>query len=568
MPFPPKGNFLRALGRQDAMFQVTCSEVPDMRVRLREGSFWDNGTTFVEFPGGVSKPLTAPSVGAKVVIVGVTISGAISIIDGQPATTSPKTPECPKNVMPCALILLQSTSKAITQEMIFDCRPNFYTRYPVSHNDLKDRNVADAHDIASITGLEEELSARPNEEQLNLWLKTKADQIGTNSCVFIFNRAGSGVPTEDLQLVFERGDTLNAILKFPKESDRVLQYSNDNGTTWTELGGGSTPVDAYTKEEVNELLAAKEDVIDPKNTAFNKDFGTEEGTVAEGNHLHQGVYAPAEHEHQTVDTPVTKELYVDMNRVDEYEANGSITRPFKTISAAAEVAEDGDTINIMSGTYNEDVVLPNGVSMHGSSNKTIIAGDVTIGAIDDQEHCPVSLRDIQFGKKNSTKKVTINYTCEMYTCVFYSVMEFARSDKSVSMFNTNFRANSAEPALKSNARILNLMLGTVDNSGTGKSIELTAGMATLNTTTASSSNASETILAGGSSTINLMNSTVQNNKVAQGGKSLTINTSSANPSGMMCDVMVGGVECGAAKVLKAAVKMMVGTINGTNIEDI
>lgn len=566
MQFPPKGNFLRKLGRQDAMFQVLCSEVPDMKVRLLEGSFWDNGTNFVEFPGGISKPLTAPSVGAKIVIVGVTVSGSIAVIDGQAATSSPKPPECPKNVMPCALILLQSTSRAITQEMIFDCRPNFYTRYPVSHNDLKDRDVADAHDIASITGLEEELGQRPNEEQLNLWLKTKADQIGTNSCVFIFNRAGSGVPTQDLQLVFERGDTLNAILKFPKESDGVPQYSNDNGTTWMDLGGGSAPADTYTKAEIDEMMAGKEAVIDPKNTAFNKDFGLEEGTVAEGNHNHDAVYAPMSHEHETLDMEVTKELYVDRNRSDEYIADGNITRPFKTIAEAAAIAEDGDTIHVMAGTYTEDVVLPTGVSLHGSSSKTVITGDVTFGSIDDQEHCPVSIRDIQFGRKNSLKKVTINYTCEMYTCVFYSVLEFARSDKSITMFNTNFRANSAEPAIKSNARILNLILGTVDNSGTGKSVELTAGMATLNTTTASSSNASETILAGGSSTINLMNSTVQNNKVAQGGKSLVINTSSANPSGMMCDVMVGGVECGAAKVLVSAVKMMVGEMNGTNIE--
>jgi len=44
-------------------------------------------------------------------------------------------------------------------------------------------------------------------------------------------------------------------------------------------------------DSVAGLLDQKEDVIGIKGTAFNKDFGTETETVAEGDHNHEGVYA-------------------------------------------------------------------------------------------------------------------------------------------------------------------------------------------------------------------------------------------------------------------------------------
>jgi len=50
-----------------------------------------------------------------------------------------------------------------------------------------------------------------------------------------------------------------------------------------------SPVVKINGDSVAELLNSKEDSIESKGTAFNKDFGTNSGTVAEGNHNHQFV---------------------------------------------------------------------------------------------------------------------------------------------------------------------------------------------------------------------------------------------------------------------------------------
>lgn len=639
MNFPPKGNFLRRLSQHMHMFEVLCSEMPNMKVSIREGSFWDNGTNFVEFPGGISKEITAPSVGAKIVLVGITTSGAISIIDGEASTTSPKPPLCPKNVLPCAVILLQSTSTAITQEMIYDCRPVFYTRYPVSHNDLLNRDQMDAHSIDSITGLQDALDDRPNEEQLSQWLNTKADMIGTNSSRFIFNRAGSGVPTQDLDLVFERGTTLNSILRFSKEAEGGLLFSNDNGTTWVDVLAGSGPgTDVYSKEEVDELLEGKEDLIE-KKSAFNCDFGLTEGTVAAGDHAHDGIYAGISHDHASLYSAIDhnhNELYsaidhdhaslyagISHNHDDKYSAithnhdslyspvahnhdslyspidhnhdelyaekshshpeldqapsariyvdgsvsssgNGSVLKPFKTLAEAAAIAEDGDTVMVATGSYDEDVVFAPGVSVHGSSVKAILKGNVVFGNEEDSaEHTPVSVRDIQFGAKNSTKKVMFFYTAELFNCVFYSVCEFDRNGKSMTLISCNFRAQSEQPAVKFSGSLYTQLLGTDANSGSGRAMEIASGMATINDCVIKSANADATLNVLG--TINLVASQVLN---TAGGSSINMSSSAAtaaNPNALSGAVCAGNIEAGSKPVIAEGVLMASGSFNGNAI---
>ena len=311
MNFPPKADILRRLDSSLHMFKVTCSEYPDMRVNIRQGSFWDNGTNFVEFPGGSSRPLVPPNFGAQIALVGVSTAGKIAVLYGEPGCENIMPPACPRTVMPCAMILLRNTSTCITQEMIFDCRPVFYTRYPVDHRDLSGRNEPDAHKIDSITGLMEALQQRPDLEQLKIMFAAKADATGTNSPVFVLNNAGSGVPTMDAMLVFQRGDIPNAILRFSCEPNGGILFSDDNGTTWTTI------TDIYTKEDINALLEGKADRI---------------------------------HDHTTLETPVTKMIYVDQSREDEYIASGNITKPFHNINDAIEIADPGDIINVMPET--------------------------------------------------------------------------------------------------------------------------------------------------------------------------------------------------------------------------
>jgi hypothetical protein len=61
------------------------------------------------------------------------------------------------------------------------------------------------------------------------------------------------------------------------------------------------PVVSIDRTEVDKWY---EPPIDPKRTAFNKNFGTTAGTVAEGNHKHDSDYADINHDHSGVYEPV------------------------------------------------------------------------------------------------------------------------------------------------------------------------------------------------------------------------------------------------------------------------
>ena len=61
------------------------------------------------------------------------------------------------------------------------------------------------------------------------------------------------------------------------------------------------PVVSVDRTEVDKWY---EPTIDPKRSAFNKNFGTSAGTVAEGDHNHDGDYATVDHDHNGVYEPV------------------------------------------------------------------------------------------------------------------------------------------------------------------------------------------------------------------------------------------------------------------------
>jgi hypothetical protein len=593
MNFPPKGNLLRVFDQQMKMFQVCCSEMPDMKVRVREGSFWDNGTNFVEFPGGTSKVITAPRVGCKIVLIGVNTAASIVILDGEVVTANPRAPECPKNVLPCAMILLQSTSTAITQEMIFDCRPVFYTRYPVSHNDLTYRNAENAHNIEAITGLVDALTERPNVRELQEYLNDKADLNGTDSPVFMLNKNGSGVVTFPADIVFQRGDNLNAILRFDQDPEGGLKFSKDNGTTWLNVQLGNDDMsDYYTKEEVDGKISevsvrvsaselkisnieenivnigqdisalhqslenanqaieglnnSKEDKFE-KNSAFNKNFGIEAGTVAEGNHSHASI---------------SKTLYVDSNAVDE-DGNGSILKPFKTVRAASLIAVDGDLIRIATGTYNEeDITFATGVSIQGETVKALINANVTFGTVDALDHSPVSIRDITFGKKSNPKNIAINYTSEIFNCNFYGPVQFNNATRSATLMNCNFRCDNANPAITFSGTMYNQILGTINND-TGKAMLINAGQVSLNTVIVNSKSTSETINVGSNGSLNVIASQISNSST---GKAIDGTNAKANGfNAIMSSIIDKDVEFGERLVLVNGVKLMSGDFNGNRV---
>jgi len=81
--------------------------------------------------------------------------------------------------------------------------------------------------------------------------------------------------------------------------------------------------------------------------------------------------------------PVTGILYVDSNRSDDYTEDGSITYPFKTISAANIEASSGKVILVLPGTYNSNITAKEGVTYyantgHYSTSKVIMTGTFSI----------------------------------------------------------------------------------------------------------------------------------------------------------------------------------------------
>ena len=517
MNIPPKADILRRLDSALLMFKVTCSEYPDMRVNIKPGTFWDNGTNFVEFPGGTSRPLMAPNFGAQLVLIGVSTSGSIAVIYGDPGCENLKPPECPKTVLPCAMILLRNTSTAITQEMIFDCRPVFYTRYPVAHNDLADRNEPDCHGILSITGLLEELQKRPDLEQLSNILASKADVNGTNSPVFVLNNAGSGVPTFDAMLIFQRGDIPNSILRFSCEPGGGILYSDDNGTTWTSI------TDIYTKEDINALLEGKADRI---------------------------------HDHVTLETPVTKMIYVDASRDDEYIANGNITKPFHNINDAIEIADPGDIINIMPGTYVENLDIPDGVSLISPAvAKAFIQGEVNF----PYSNIPVTISNIVFKDGN----VSIDARAEIQSCYFYSPVLF-RGSSMIMASDSAFICSTNAPAITANGQELNLMRCRINAKGPGTCITSnTRLIISLSHIYGNSFNNPSVVITGGD--FRLIDTTINND--SDNGTSIDATTLVQNVAkNIIRDIDVNGnIKLGDAVTVVDGCDMSDGSISGNHI---
>jgi hypothetical protein len=77
-----------------------------------------------------------------------------------------------------------------------------------------------------------------------------------------------------------KGDTISAFTL----ANNILTLSTDQGTRTVDLSVYATTSFVTTE------LAKKENLIGAKGTAFNKDFGTTAGTVAEGNHNHDTRY--------------------------------------------------------------------------------------------------------------------------------------------------------------------------------------------------------------------------------------------------------------------------------------
>lgn len=109
-----------------------------------------------------------------------------------------------------------------------------------------------------------------------------------------------------------------------------------------------------------------------------------------------------------------KEVYVNINRDDDYVETGSDDKPFKTISSAVNKLGNSGIIHLLPGTYTENFNLPGNFELKGSgADMTIIEGDFTLGDGTPRGNC--SMEDI-FLKNQMTIDISSDKKLEINRC--------------------------------------------------------------------------------------------------------------------------------------------------------
>jgi hypothetical protein len=119
------GNFA-VLERISAPFAPSQASTPNMTVVIRPGTIFNSGV-LTEVAQQTTSTITAPVTNPRIdrVVLDL-VTGVFSIVTGTPSA-SPSPPAIPAGVSPCAQILLQTTSSAITNAMITDERALNYS---------------------------------------------------------------------------------------------------------------------------------------------------------------------------------------------------------------------------------------------------------------------------------------------------------------------------------------------------------------------------------------------------------------------------------------------------------
>lgn len=247
---PPRGDALRRFDNHLFMFKCVPQQIPNMSVRVLEGSFWLNGTSLIEFQAADSAVVTAPTTGAKWVVFCVDNLARIRIVEGPSALTNPTFPAIPKNYLPSACAYVKNTDTKITEEMLYDLRPVFYAGYyPVDHAELTNVNLPNSHTIAAIAGLQAALDEKATLAEVDAAVLVKADQDGIEGAVFTLNKSETGVPATTVSIQVERGTEPTVALRYNETAD-AWQFTN-NGTDWFGLAAGTAEL---ATEAVNGIL--------------------------------------------------------------------------------------------------------------------------------------------------------------------------------------------------------------------------------------------------------------------------------------------------------------------------
>jgi len=234
MNLPPYGDKYRKLAGNIVTLQPSAQDSPNMTIKVSAGGFWTatNGLfKYIEYVGGSSPIITAPTSNAKWVVVAITSTGQLINIDGT-SSSSPILPTISRFYYPLAFIYVTSDTTKLTNDQIFDARSIFCNSVR-SHLDLADNSTVGCHSISSIVGLQDALDAKVASVNLTSILATKSDVAGTINTIFELNKDHFGDPNTDCYFGIERGASINVYIKW-NESDEEWEYTND-GTTWTKL---------------------------------------------------------------------------------------------------------------------------------------------------------------------------------------------------------------------------------------------------------------------------------------------------------------------------------------------
>lgn len=167
-------------------------------------------------------------------------------------------------------------------------------------------------------------------------------------------------------------------------------------------------------------------------------------------------------------------IYVDKSRTDDYVEDGNINRPFKSINAALSIATNKSIVIINYEIYNEDIIIPNGVSLQGcGSNQTEINGNVTTTNGDS-----ITLRSLKFSGNNN--QIEINTGCSIFDCFINSAL-VGKLSANIRCWNTHVTANNLNSAIKwESTGNFQSFFSNISNDGNGIAINQSNGHIILN----------------------------------------------------------------------------------------
>jgi len=124
LSLPPKGSSAKKIGSYFSPLKVESQASPNMTGQVAAGGLWTADTVYKEFGGGNSAPITSPGPNAKWVLITLTASGALSIINGT-AAANPDLPDSSlySDKLPLAAVFVGTGVTEITNDHIFDLRP-------------------------------------------------------------------------------------------------------------------------------------------------------------------------------------------------------------------------------------------------------------------------------------------------------------------------------------------------------------------------------------------------------------------------------------------------------------